>query len=217
MNGTGGLTITDPLAALGSLGGTGTLAGVGQSGFVGRTNTGFVGNRLASDQGAGTGRSGATGRAGTAGGLNQGTAFRGGLTQSQFGNRGAFGQQNRSQFGTGQQGRNGGFGGGGFGGGFNGMNGLGANAQVPLQVRQRIAFTYPDIPAGRAATRLDTQFNRMAPRNPAFAQVSLELDGGGTVVLQGTVPTAEASAVAEAMARLEPGVREVRNELQIAP
>jgi osmotically-inducible protein OsmY len=71
----------------------------------------------------------------------------------------------------------------------------------------------PRLPAPAVRADLQTSLSRM-PRFQGRDSVQVAMDGP-VVVLRGEVNRAEDRRLAEAMVRLTPGVREVRNELQV--
>lgn len=96
---------------------------------------------------------------------------------------------------------------GGMGVGFGG-----AQRQAPvIRPRQKVAFdhTPPHLPT--VSTKLETRLNKMTALKSS--NVKLSVGGEGEVVLTGRVASAERAKVAEIIARQEPGVRSVRNEL----
>ena len=103
--------------------------------------------------------------------------------------------------------------------GFGGAGGQGAAADVgqarggQMRIPQRIAFRVPPITPTTLTSSLQTQFNSLRDRLPGVGVTSTE---PGHVVLTGTVESEQARRLAAAIVRLEPGVRRVTNELQIA-
>ena len=77
--------------------------------------------------------------------------------------------------------------------------------------QQRIAFTYPK--ANLAQTRIDisARFQRLAAVSGADTTIS----DAGIATLTGTVADDDSRKLAEALTRLEPGVRSVVNELKV--
>ncbi|MCA9055837.1 MAG: BON domain-containing protein [Planctomycetaceae bacterium] len=167
----------------------------------------------------GTGSTGG-GAAGSGGGIAQpqfnqfgqaaaniGTGFvgRGNNQQSFVGAQGA-GQQSVDAGGTA---RFSGLGGGG---------GQGAPANVSqarggqMRIQQRVAFDSPNIATATVTTNLQTQFASLQAQLPAVNVITPE---PGHVVLQGVVASEHQRKLAEAVARLEVGVRKVTNELQV--
>ncbi len=115
----------------------------------------------------------------------------------------------------------GGRGGGGLGGqGFmslfnaaNQMNNLNAGAgQRRLRIPLRLGFAPPRHNPPVTVGRLRSQFSRLPAAVGSGVTVRLE---GRTAVLLGRVPTDHAGRLAVQLARLEPGVSDVRNELTV--
>ena len=73
------------------------------------------------------------------------------------------------------------------------------------------------VPRTRTAAALDTRLvNRLQSKLPAVATNPIEvLVGEGEVLLRGEVASARDRRMAELLVRFEPGVRQVRNELQV--
>ena len=99
---------------------------------------------------------------------------------------------------------------GGMGGGMAG----GAARQAPaIRPLQKVAFTHtaPHLPT--VSTKLETRLNKMTAFKSPNRNLNLSVGKAGELVLKGQVASAEDAKLAENMARLEPGVRTVRNEL----
>lgn len=79
--------------------------------------------------------------------------------------------------------------------------------------QQRISFEYPKANLVRTQVELSQRFERLKTVSGADTSISDE----GVAVLTGTVVNDEARKLAEALARLEPGVRSVDNQLQVSP
>lgn len=79
--------------------------------------------------------------------------------------------------------------------------------------QQRISFQYPKANLARTQVELSQRFERLKTVSGADTSISDE----GVAVLTGTVANDEARKLAEALARLEPGVRSVDNQLQVSP
>lgn len=77
--------------------------------------------------------------------------------------------------------------------------------------QQRISFEYPKANLARAQIEMSQRFKRLKTVSGADTSISNE----GVAVLTGTVMNDEARKLAEALARLEPGVRSVDNQLQV--
>ncbi len=189
--------------------GTGTSM---QSGF-GQTQTGRTGTGTSGfgQQTAGSGRQGLVGRTDTSGRF-VGSANAGQQNFSTGSN--ALGQQ----FGARSRGLNrqsnlfGGMGDDAFGGGNSGTNASGYRVPIP---QQKVAFDYRDRPAPEVSQRLATQLDKASQRL-AIRGVALSVEEG-TVTLRGTVKSEGDRRLAEQLVRLEPGVRSVVNELEVAP
>lgn len=102
----------------------------------------------------------------------------------------------------------------------NGGNQGGNNSQQQQPVirpRQKIAFEYPQPKLDAIVTATQTRIEKLAGRYPHLADVKLDRDADGTIVLRGSSPSQADARVAENMIRLEPGVRKIRNELTYPP
>lgn len=175
-----------------------------EGGFVGASSSNMANIRSAQASGLGT-----TGGFGTTSGLGTGL--------STFG-VGGLGSTGLGTFGTGYGST---FGRTGYGGAFGGQqNAQNLNNQTQtrgnLRIPLRLGFARPRSVATASAASL-----RLAERLKKIRQV--EAVGeiavssvGRTVVLRGTVATEQARSLAERVALLEPGVSEVRNELEVA-
>ena len=108
-----------------------------------------------------------------------------------------------SQFGRGSQSRR-------------NTQGIGARrstAEIRARLRTGFSITRP-APAQRSST-LATRFEKsswLQPQSPM--EVAIE---GGTAILRGVVATEHDRVLAERVAKLEPGVRQVENLLTLAP
>ena len=175
----------------GQAGGLGGAGGFGQGGAnTGQNGTGqqqgqaFLGRNTNTNQFLGRNAQGQ----GQTGNLNQNGAGnrRGGA------NRGANGQNGFNQ----QQ------------GGMAGGNGS-ARQAAPIRPRQKVAFTYPTPQLQIVSVKLETRLNKMT----ALKSVNLSVDPSGELVMKGEVASVSEAKLAENLARMEPGVRTVRNEL----
>ena len=86
------------------------------------------------------------------------------------------------------------------------------------QYVSRIAFDYSPIPTAQIENSLQTQFAHSyagAASLPSAANVKIVVDGD-VVTMTGEVRSTVEMRLAEALVRLEPGVRQVRNELQVS-
>lgn len=101
--------------------------------------------------------------------------------------------------------------------GFNQQNNFNNQQQNRRTIRpqQRIAFQYPQRAQDTIQTRLNTQFERLQTTRPELEGVEIVLAANNEVVLRGQVRTEEDKKLAAMYARMEPGVRSIRNELTI--
>jgi hypothetical protein len=202
-----------------STSGTGS-GGSGAGGSSGAGNSTLFGS---SSTGAGSGR-GSSGQTGQAGAGLQGPQF------NQFGQAaGSVGDgfvgrsDNMGRFvgseTAGQQTLDSGaftnFGGlgGGRGGGQGGGQTPSQTRGAEMRIQQRIAFTVPAVPPVAIQGRLQAQFMALQAR---FPDVTALMGAGGQLTLTGVVESLESRSLAEAVARLEPGVSSIDNQLQIA-
>lgn len=195
--------------------------GMGASGFG--SSFGSAGGQSGFGQ-SGLGQAGGQsgfGQAGQAGagnnsflGANTSGSFIGRATQGQTGNFNA-GNQNRGANNRGGGGQNQNLlslltGGGG--------NQGGQTSTAPaIRPRQKVAFDFPKPSPTRIQASYQKQLTGISRRYPQFQNIDLAPGAEGEVVLTGTVPTARDARLAANLARLEPGVRTVRNELQFPP
>jgi hypothetical protein len=139
--------------------------------------------------GAPPGVTGQTGQPGQAGQMN-----RQGQQNRNTANRRAGGGQNRNQ-----------------------MNqaGTGAGNQQKTTVRPQllVAFDYPRPSAETIQESLATRFAKLASKEQ-FKGIDVEADGS-SVILRGEVDSDRTSRLATILARMEPGVKRVRNELTV--
>lgn len=187
----------------GSMVGRGTTFGAtGGTGLTGQPLSGAAGSSTLGgrqQQGAGTGFVG-RGDDGAFIGNNQrtgqqanrGNARRGGAN---LGNRAA--QRTGTNFGNDQPNRN------------------GTTSQRVIRPRQKIAFDFPRRPGTTVSSDLNVRYQQLSSSQRSFSEVSVTVDAEGTATLVGSVDSAESARLAELMARLEPGVRNVQNELTI--
>ncbi|MFV0443873.1 MAG: BON domain-containing protein, partial [Planctomycetaceae bacterium] len=101
------------------------------------------------------------------------------------------------------------------GSGGDGGGGSAATSQTrgsQMRVSQRLSFPVPKVAAPVIASRVSSYLTKVSQIGGGVTVVA---DDAGQVVLQGTVPDDHARKLAEALARLEPGVRQITNELQV--
>jgi len=81
--------------------------------------------------------------------------------------------------------------------------------------RLRVAFAHRSPPSVTTVEHLRSRLNGHLRRRATAVQIDPELRGR-TLILRGTVATAGDRALAERLARLEPGVSRVQNRLRVA-
>ena len=88
-----------------------------------------------------------------------------------------------------------------------------------LRRRMNVRFDYARVAPPRVNTNLNRHFNRLTSvgvrgslRFPGNVQITMQ---GRTAVLSGSTASQDDAAVAVALAKLEPGVSQVRNELTV--
>ncbi len=197
----------------GGLGGTGGLGGNSglNAGAGAAGQSGLTGPQISTQLGALSatiGQGGFIGQADNAGRFIgnqnagqqsiQGTSMSGGqFGGSQFGSRGQQGQNGQGQNGFNQQGN------------FN------QQSRRTIRPQQRIAFDYPQRAQAEIQTDLSGQFQRLQTTRPELEGVEVQLAANNQVILRGQVRTEEDKKLAAMLARMEPGVRSVKNELTI--
>jgi hypothetical protein len=179
----------------------GSLASQVGQGFVGQGNAnGFIGGQ----RNAAGGQAGQGQRQGGMGG-QAGNPFAGLQGLGGQGGNGGRGQNGRGNNNNNQGGGN----------NFGGLGG-GANSNRIIRPQHRVAFTYTPVATDAIVTRLQTQFQESNVLGEApLSGVTVHLDAEGRAILRGTVDSAETRDVADALIRLEPGVRSVVNELTV--
>ena len=206
----------------GGLGSTSALGGAGGlGGNAGRNGAGGAANGLGATNGFGqTGT-----QAGANGQQQNGQNFLGRNTNTnQFLGRNLQGQgQGQGQRQLGNQGNNGNRRGNGNRNGnnqnnpnnmANSMNGGGAGggqaSQLPpVRPRQMVGFTYSKPQLDVVSGKLEVRMNKLK----ALSGVNLSVDPSGDLILRGNVPSYDDARRAENLASLEPGVKNIRNEL----
>jgi hypothetical protein len=193
-------------------GGAGGGAGGGRTGGAGggisTTTLGGAGGRTGGGIGTALGAGGLTGAGLAPGGLGGGGLAGGGLAGGGLagGRAGALGG-----------GLGGGLGGAGLGGGLGGRAGgvtqTGQIIQLPRQIAYPAVLRFPSPPVVPAQVQTDIQnvIGRSTMiANPAGVQVQVS---GPAVVLRGAVRDEDEARLLENVARLTPGVQQVKNEL----
>jgi len=79
----------------------------------------------------------------------------------------------------------------------------------------KVAFTSSPLPLSNVSTSMGQSFERVKARNERLRGVQFELNADRSLTLRGQVKSASAKKLAEFMAKLEPGVRTVKNELTV--
>ena len=99
-------------------------------------------------------------------------------------------------------------------GGF-GQGGFGTQSQRVVRHSLRIAFDHPDVESAAIQTRLNTQFEQLRTSRPELQGVEIQIGSNQEVILRGQVQSEDDKKLAAMLARLEPGVRTVKNELAV--
>ncbi len=218
-----------PFSHAQGIAGSGIGAGVAGGISTGGLGGGGVGGGAAEGIGGSNAVQGLTGSRETAlqsdGFLNRNEQGGGGFLGQGANNQNAGGFGNAGGFNAGGRG---GFGGGGQ----QGAQGRQPQTQQPtriLRTKLTIApdFTYPRVTPTALRAKLDGQFQRVRQLSSTeSARVSKRALGGSritsvsndrTVTLRGTVASERDRLVAEKLAKMEPGVDSVVNELTVAP
>jgi hypothetical protein len=178
----------------------------GQQSQFGQAQQGGAGSL---QQTAGTARQGLVGRGDTAGRfVGSAQAAQQSLGTGANGLGQSLGGQARGR------GRQSGLFGGGEGNAGLGAAGGGTSAyRIPIP-QQKVAFDYTPPAGGVVSQRISTQFDKVRTRLPVRnTEIFVE---EGTVTLRGVVAKESDRKLAEQLVRLEPGVRQVVNELTVA-
>lgn len=91
------------------------------------------------------------------------------------------------------------------------------STRTPVRVQLRLAFDdvpVPRVTASEIESRLETTLDGLS--DPRFGSPEVSV-ADGVVTLRGTVPSESRWLVMEKLAALEPGVREVRNQMTVVP
>ena len=176
--------------------------GLGQTGGIGgQTGPGISSPNITTELGA------LSGMVGQGSFVGQGNAAQGFVGSRQAGTQ-APGVSNRNFSGAGFQG-------GGDFNQFNQLQGQGSSSRRKIQPQYRIAFKRPQLEVRQVDERLQRAMSRLSETNPTFAGIDVSLDETGIVALQGVVESDDARRLIEALVRLEPGVRDVTNEIEV--
>ena len=83
----------------------------------------------------------------------------------------------------------------------------------------RIGFKFPTASAaqqtGSLASANSLSLSRFSQNRPELAGVNVSLNGDGTAVLTGSLPTIESSRLAANLMRIQPGVRKIDNQIAV--
>ncbi len=96
---------------------------------------------------------------------------------------------------------------------FNANNANNTPAQS-LTPQLKLGFVYTTLPAAELQTIVQTRLVALPALGARTAGVSATVDAEGMVVLSGIVVTEDDRLLMETLVRMEPGVRDVRNELK---
>lgn len=201
-------------SAFGSSGATGGRSASSALGSAGGLSTGFGAGQTGGGRGGAAGNTGlgSTGLSANGGAaLNSGfvgrtnTGFAGNAQAGQTGGRSNanrnFNRSNASSFNP--QGSD-------FGG-----NATNEKRTSSIRPRQKIAFDYtPKSPVVVAST-LTTRLGQIEKINPRLKGINIQVFGS-EIVMTGTVEKAADKKLAETIMRMEPGVRTIRNDLEVA-
>lgn len=95
-------------------------------------------------------------------------------------------------------------------------NSQGDQGKATIRPSIKLGFEVPNATPTVGRPEFSAQFDRITTRRPELAGVNYAADEVGRVVLSGTVPNEDAKNLAVALFRLEPGIRDVVDELTIA-
>jgi len=84
-----------------------------------------------------------------------------------------------------------------------------------IRPRHLIAFSYESRSPSEISRLLSSQLQNIAESNPEFAGITAAVGDDGQATLTGHVRSTATRKLAEAVARLEPGVRSVKSELTV--
>lgn len=87
-----------------------------------------------------------------------------------------------------------------------------ASQPPPVRPRLKTGFEYTKPQLAAVSTKLETRLKKMTMFRGK--NVTLSVDPSGDIVLKGNVESAQDAKLAETLARLEPGVYNVKNELK---
>jgi osmotically-inducible protein OsmY len=99
--------------------------------------------------------------------------------------------------------------------GFNQQSNFNQQSRRTIRPQQRIAFEYPQRGQEAIQTNLSAQFERLQTSRPELQAVEVVLGASNEVILRGQVQSEDDKKLAAMYARMEPGVRSVKNELTV--
>lgn len=91
----------------------------------------------------------------------------------------------------------------------------GSQSQRVVRPRLQIAFDHTPVAVTAVQTNLNAEFRRLQTSRPELQNVQIQMGGNREVVLRGRVGSENDKKLAAMLARMEPGVRTVKNELTI--
>ncbi|WP_437203275.1 BON domain-containing protein [Planctomicrobium sp. SH664] len=212
----------------------------GSGGGSGMATGGSIGSGSSSGSGGGSSRSG-SGGSNRSGNNSQGGAQAGignsllNLTEragDSIGQNTFVGRSDNTSFvgrtgaasATGNRGRNNGLnslmsalsGADSMNGNFN-QNGLQNQNTQRIKPQLQLGFSPPEVSAVHLNTTLQSRMASIPTYSTRLPGVNFAADDSGTVTLTGTVSNDNDRRLAETLIRMEPGVRDVKNELKVRP
>lgn len=95
-----------------------------------------------------------------------------------------------------------------------GAAGAGNQQKTTVRPQMVVAFDHPRPDAETTQLAITTRFSKLASKSQ-FKGIEVEADGD-SVILRGEVDSSRTSRLATILARMEPGVKSVRNELTVS-
>lgn len=95
-------------------------------------------------------------------------------------------------------------------------NSQGEQGKATIRPTLKLGFDVPSATPTVGRPEFSAQFDRITARRPELTGVNYSADEAGRVVLTGSVPNEDAKNLAVALFRLEPGIRDVVDELTVA-
>ena len=90
----------------------------------------------------------------------------------------------------------------------------GSSSRRKIRARHVIGFSYKKRPKTMIQSSVTTRFSRLK-RYPAISGIAIAMNDSGVLTLRGDVESESARKLAANLARLEPGVRNIQNELTV--